>query len=76
LITGDPEYFKQQLGEMMGRFNLSSEDLKNLTIAGAIGKMIHQADKSDKTMLEKLLNTVHKAGVAELPAKLINSTLG
>ncbi len=75
LITGDPEYFKQQISDMMGRFNLTTEDIKNLTISGAIGKMMHHADKSDKAMLDKLLNTVHKAGVADLPAKLIESTL-
>lgn len=75
LITGDPEYFKQQIGQMMGRFNLTTEDIKNLTISGAIGKMMHGANKSDRAMLDKLLNTVHKAGVADLPAQLIESTL-
>ena len=73
LITGDPEYFKTQLSSMLGRFNMTSEDIKNLTIAGAIGKMMHHAGGSDKTMLNQLLNTVHKAGVADLPAKLMES---
>lgn len=75
LITGDPEYFKQQIKELTGRFNVSSEDLKNLSIAGVIGKMMSHANKADKAMLDKLLTTVHKAGVAELPAKMIESTL-
>ncbi len=76
LITGDPDYFKSQLSEMLGRFNMDSEDIKNLTIAGAIGKMMAHADSTDRTMLGKLLATVDKAGVADLPARLIDKTLG
>lgn len=76
LITGDADYFQSQLKTLVGRFNLSSEDLMNLSIAGAIGKMMHQASGADQTMLSKLLDTVNKAGVAELPAKLIETKLG
>ncbi|MDF2543021.1 MAG: flotillin [Herbinix sp.] len=70
-ITGDPEYFKKQLQELTGRFNLTSEDLKNLSIAGAVNKMMKSADGADKTMLGKLLDTVNKAGVGNLPASII-----
>ncbi len=72
-ITGDPEYFKQQLQELMGRFSITSEDLKNLSIAGAVNKMMKDADGADKTMLGKLLDTVNKAGVADLPAKMMET---
>ncbi|MCM1992799.1 flotillin family protein [Oceanirhabdus seepicola] len=70
-ITGDPEYFKKQLQELTNRFNLTSEDLKNLSIAGAVKKMMKDADGSDKTMLGKLLDTVNKAGVGNIPANMI-----
>ncbi|WP_304943581.1 flotillin family protein [Vallitalea guaymasensis] len=73
-ITGDPDYFKKQLQELVGRFNLTSEDLKNLSIAGAVNKMMNNANGEDKTMLGKLLDTVNKAGVADLPAKLMETT--
>ncbi len=76
LITGDADYFQQQLKTLVGRFNLSSEDLMNLSIAGAIGKMMHTASGSDQAMLTKLLDTVNKAGVAGLPAKLVDTVLG
>jgi len=76
LITGDADYFQQQLKTLVGRFNLSSEDLMNLSIAGAIGKMMHTASGSDQAMLTKLLETVNKAGVAGLPAKLVDTVLG
>ncbi|MHB8129944.1 MAG: flotillin family protein [Mobilitalea sp.] len=68
-ITGDPEYFKKQLQELTGRFNINSEDLKNLSIAGAVNTMMKSADGSDKTMLGKLLTSVTKAGVGNLPVK-------
>lgn len=70
-ITGDPEYFKKQLGEFVDRFNITSEDIKNLSIAGAINKMMKSAEGADKDALSKLLDTVNKAGVANLPAKTI-----
>ncbi|MCH4889769.1 flotillin family protein [Acidaminobacter sp. JC074] len=76
LITGDADYFQNQLKTLVGRFNLTSEDLMNLSIAGAIGKMMHTADGADKNMLNKLLDTVHKAGVADMPARLVNTVIG
>lgn len=69
-ITGDPEYFKKQLGDFMDRFNITSEDIKNLSIAGAINKMMTTSADGDKAVLGKLLETVKKAGLADLPAKL------
>ncbi|MBN2898302.1 MAG: flotillin family protein [Clostridia bacterium] len=76
LITGDADYFQKQLQTLVGRFNLSSEDLMHLTISGAITKMMSSASGGDRTMLGKLLDTVNKAGVADLPAKLVGSTFG
>ncbi|MCK8058956.1 MULTISPECIES: flotillin family protein [unclassified Fusibacter] len=76
LITGDADYFQQQLKTMVGRFNLSSQDLMNITISGAIGKMMKTAEGNDHAMLTKLLDTVNKAGVANLPANLIENVIG
>lgn len=73
-ITGDPEYFKKQLGDFIDRFNLTSEDIKNLSIAGAINKMMSNSEGADKSALSKLLDTVNKAGVANLPARTIEFT--
>lgn len=72
-ITGDPEYFKKQLSEFVDRFNLTSDDIKNLSIAGAINKMMSSADGQDKAVLSNLLDTVNKAGVANFPAKTIET---
>ena len=76
LVTGDPDYFQKQLKTLVGRFNMSSQDLMNLTISGAISKMMQSATGNDHTMLGKLLDTVNKAGVADLPANLVSATLG
>lgn len=72
-ITGDPEYFKKQLSEFVDRFNLTSDDIKNLSIAGAINKMMSSADGQDRAVLSNLLDTVNKAGVANFPAKTIET---
>lgn len=76
LVTGDAEYFQQQLKSLAGRFNVSSNDLMNLSIAGAISKMMVSANKGDRSMLTKLLDTVNKAGVADLPVRLADAALG
>ncbi len=76
LITGDADYFQNQLKTLMGRFNLSSQDIMNLSISGAIGKMMKTANSTDHVMLSKLLDTVNKAGVANLPANLVDTVLG
>lgn len=73
-ITGNPEDFERQLKELVGRFNLTSEDLKNLSIAGAVNRMMKDAKGNDKTMLSNLLDGINKAGVGNLPASMIETT--
>lgn len=68
-ITGDPEYFKKQFGEFLDRFQLTSEDVKNLSISQAIHKMMGNATDVDRKHLSKLLDTVTKAGYANLPVQ-------
>jgi len=63
-FVGDPEYFRAQLQNFTSRFNITSEDLKNLTISGAINKMMRQADSKDIPILSRLLEAVEKAGFA------------
>jgi len=67
-ITGNADDFKKQVQNLADKFNLTSEDVKNLSIAGAIHKMMKAAEGEDKTMLEKLLDTAKKTGVSALPA--------
>lgn len=71
-IAGDPEYFKSQLQKFVSRFNMTSEDVKNLTISGAIHKIMRSADSAEAPMLQKLLDTVEKAGLSNEPASDLN----
>lgn len=73
-ITGDPEDFEKELQKLIGRFHITSEDLKNLSIAGAINKMMKTAEGNDKNMLSKLLDSVNKAGYSDLPASMIETS--
>ncbi|TYQ15589.1 UNVERIFIED_CONTAM: putative membrane protein YqiK [Acetivibrio alkalicellulosi] len=70
-ITGDADYFKNQLENFTSRFNLTSEDLKNLTISGAIHKMMSNANTTEKPLLTRLLDAVEKAGFGNEPAEKI-----
>ncbi len=73
-LNGDPAYFEQQLKTLVGRFNLTSDDLMNLSIAGAVNKMMKGANSTDKTMLKGLLEKISQAGVGHLPANIINTS--
>ncbi len=71
-FTGDPDYFKQQLGKFIAQFNISTEDLKNLTISALLGKMINESgdDKSRRT-LEQLLGFFQKSGLGDKTASML-----
>jgi uncharacterized membrane protein YqiK len=67
-INGDPEYFKNQLKKMSSQFNLTTEDIKNLSISSLIGKMLVQADGESKSMLQRILAAAEKFGIANKAA--------
>jgi uncharacterized membrane protein YqiK len=69
-INGDSDYFKEQLKNFVSNFNLTTEDLKNLTISGAIYKMMGMADKSEKSILNSILDFTEKSGIANKSVKL------
>ena len=49
-----------------GRFGIDSEDLKNLSIAALIGKMMGLAeDDGDRNALQRLLDVARETGVAD-----------
>jgi len=47
LFTGDPEAFTNQLKTFAGRFGMSSEDLKNITVSGLLTRLTTQAEDDD-----------------------------
>ena len=64
-FNGDGDYFAAQLKQFAGQFGVSFEDVKDLSVAALIGRMISLADSDDdKSRLEDLLRTFRGAGVA------------
>ena len=68
-FNGDPDYFLDKLQGFVGQFNLGSEDVKNLSIAALIAKMMGlTADEAIRGELEKILGMARAAGMADKPA--------
>lgn len=65
-FNGNPEYFRDQLMGMVGHFNLSSEDVKDLSVAALIAKLMGLADTDDaRGQLTTLLGMASSAGITE-----------
>jgi len=67
-LSGDSEQFKQQLSSLISKFNIGSEDLKNLTISALLAKMIKASDIQSKDSLQKILAFFEKNGMGNKPA--------
>ncbi|NQU20657.1 MAG: flotillin family protein [Candidatus Nealsonbacteria bacterium] len=73
-FNGDPEYFQQRIGEFIGQFKLGTEDIKNLSVSALLAKMMGMtADQALLKELEKVLDMVRAAGIAEKPASIIQA---
>lgn len=71
-FNGDPEYFKQQLRGFIDKFGISSEDLKNLSVAALISRMMNQTeDEGTKGMLGQILTYAQSMGLGDKPAGLL-----
>jgi uncharacterized membrane protein YqiK len=60
LFSGDPEAFTQQLRTFAGRFGMTSEDLKNITVSALLTKMTASADDADTLATLGRLSEVSK----------------
>jgi flotillin len=68
-FNGDPEYFQARILGMVEQFNLSSDDVKDLSIAALIAKMIGLA-KTDSLRheLQGLLGMAKNKGISDTVA--------
>jgi len=65
-FDGNGEHFESQLRQFVGRFNMSFDDIKDLSVAALVGRMISMSgDDSEKGQLKKLLDTVRGSGSAD-----------
>lgn len=72
-FNGNPDYFRDKLQEMVAQFNLSTDDIKDLSIAALIGKLLGLTG-SDETRgeLQRLLGMAEGAGVSDSRADSLN----
>jgi uncharacterized membrane protein YqiK len=65
-FNGNPEYFKQKLEQLIGQFNLSADDVKDLSVAALIAKMMGMTDRDEtRSELTRLLDMVKNLGLSE-----------
>lgn len=64
--------FSKSLRAFIGKFSVSSEDIKNLTISALIAKMMSQTkDGEQQTILNTLLSTAKAIGISEKTAESV-----
>ena len=58
-FNGDPEYFRNKIVSFASQFNMSFEDVKDLSVAALLGKMLTMADTDEaRSELTRMLDTV------------------
>ncbi|MBK1790085.1 hypothetical protein JIN82_02825 [Persicirhabdus sediminis] len=67
-FNGDPEYFKAQVSTWIDQFGVSTEDIKNLSVGGLLGKLIVQSNGDDRDKLMGFLGAAERYGVKDLKA--------
>jgi flotillin len=71
-FNGDPDRFQMQLKQWIKDFGIGSEDVKNLSIAALLGKLMTcTSDISVQTLLKSALSTAKERGLSEVPADSI-----
>lgn len=66
---GSPEQFKARLSQWVSDFGIKSEDLKNLTIAALLTRMMAGSkDNALQSMLQSAMDTARDAGLANAKA--------
>lgn len=65
-FTGDPEQFKDELARYIDMFGVTSEDMKNLSVAALIGQMMGLTSDNDVLgRLQGMLGAANRAGVSQ-----------
>ncbi|MDF1815803.1 MAG: hypothetical protein P1V20_26630 [Verrucomicrobiales bacterium] len=64
-FNGDGTYFEEQVREWVNRFGVSSDDLKNLSLAALLTKLMADADGDTRSSMSTVLNAAKRFGVAD-----------
>jgi flotillin len=72
---GDPDHFKKQLRQWISDFGIQTEDIKNLSIAALLAKLIASTnDSSLQAMMQSALALAKGSGLADTPASSVVAT--
>jgi len=64
-FTGDPMQFKDEVGRYIDMFGITSEDMKNLSVAALIGQMMGLTNDADVLQnLQSMMGAASRAGLA------------
>ncbi len=68
-FNGNPDYFRDKLQQFFGQFNLTANDIKDLSVAALIAKMMGMTDSDEaKSELGRLLDMAKRVGLADSKA--------
>lgn len=71
-FNGDPDYFRTQLAQWVKDFGIKPEDLKNLTVAALLGKMIASSkDGGLQSLLKSAMNLARESGLSHEMASAV-----
>lgn len=71
-FNGDGDHFKSQMRQWIKDFGIKSEDVKNLTIAALLGKlMASTSDSSVQGLMQSALAMVQERGISDTPASAV-----
>ncbi len=71
-FNGDPDYFKGQVRGLVDQFGVGSEDLKNLTVAALLGKLMGLGpDSATLGKLQSLVGAAARFNLADQPATVL-----
>jgi uncharacterized membrane protein YqiK len=62
-FNGDPDYFKSQMATWIKDFGVSTEDVKNMSVAGLLGKLIGSTEGEQRQRLIGLLGAADRFGL-------------
>ena len=74
-FSGDPVQFKEEIARLTDMFGVTSEDLKNLSVAAVLGQMMGLTNDSNMlNQLQSMMSAANRAGVAtETAGNVINA---
>jgi len=76
-FNGDPEYFANKLMQFGAQFNMSFDDVKDLSVAAVLGRMLTKADSDEaRSELSRMLESIAGSPIANRKISAVAGQLG